>query len=77
MEFWKWYLKGILNLPGRLFSLRVMRALISPTGELTFGLIVIAWGSVLVIVILSPVWLLLTMSVGVTMVAHSYWRWKK
>ncbi len=65
MEFWKWYLKGILNTP---------RYLISPWGEYTICVFVCVISSILLTVLVSPFYLFLTLSVGGTIAAHAFWR---
>ncbi len=65
MEFWKWYFRGILNLP---------RALISPWGEYILGIVILCASSIVLSEVLSPFWLFLTIPVFITITCHGYWR---
>lgn len=65
MEFWKWYFKGLLKIP---------RAFITPWGEYAWGCILGITASMLLSLIISPLWLLLTLPAGATIAAHGMWR---
>jgi len=68
VEFLKWYLKGILKAP---------RVLVSPWGEYMLCIIAFVLASMLLSVFVSPLWLLLTIPVGITIAAHALWRIEK
>lgn len=68
MKFWKWYLKGVLNLP---------RMSISPWGEYVLSILFLIIGNPYIAIMISPFWLFLAIPVGVTIFVHSIWRISK
>ena len=74
MDFWKWYLKGILQVLRYLFSHRALRAIISPLGEYTLGAFILLLASILLGTLVSPLWLILTVPAGITIAMHGLWR---
>ena len=67
MEFWKWYLGGLLKLP---------RYLVSPWGEYAIAGLFTIIVSVVVAMAISPWWCLLVWPVGITGMLHGLWRGK-
>lgn len=73
MNFWKWYLKGLLQIP---------RSIISPWAEYMWGILLgVATAMVFAITLIlfpeSSPWVLLTLlalPIGITLACHGYWR---
>jgi len=67
MGFWKWYLS--------LFKKEsVLRWVKTPGLEFTLGLVVAVLLSILLSLYFTPLWLLLTIPIGVTITVHGWWR---
>ncbi|GAI87287.1 unnamed protein product [marine sediment metagenome] len=65
MEFWKWYFKGVLNIP---------RYIIDPWGEYMLAIVLGLLASAMLSILVSYYWLILTVPVFCTMAAHGLWR---
>jgi len=70
MKFWKWYLKGLLQIP---------RSIISPWAEYMWGILLGMLGGMFFGINLalqqepSP-WILSAIPIGITIAFHGYWR---
>lgn len=69
MEFWKWYLGGIIKIPRA-----IPKAIISPWGEYFTAIVCLSISSGLIVSFLSPFWLLASVPVFVSLCAHGAWR---
>ena len=68
-DFWSWYLRNFKQVccVGSL-SCFLNRL------EFTFGVLFVVIGSGIVVQYLSPYWLFIIIPIGITLIAHGYWR---
>lgn len=69
--FWSWYFGGIKLGFREFVKMRWVRSYIF---ENIVGVVILAGASCVLSVWVDPLWLLLTMPLGMTIIAHSYWR---
>ncbi|MBA7546674.1 hypothetical protein ES705_39066 [subsurface metagenome] len=70
MKFWKWYLKGLLQIPG---------AIIAPQAEYVWGILLgvvagMVFGINLALSQEPSPWILSAIPVAITIATHGYWR---
>lgn len=70
MEFWRWYLKGLFTV---LCLKWLGRFLNHSFTILVLSMIILIIGSIF-LPMLSPYWLFLSIPIGITGTAYSYWR---